>query len=71
MDKLITAQLVVLIVGTMFAWGNFIKELVAWRSKKVCVEGCAPGINPLKTPCFYGAIVFSAALVLHVLIMQG
>jgi hypothetical protein len=71
MNTLITAQLVVLIAGTLFAWGNFIKEFIAWRNKKVCVEGCAPGVNPLKTPCFYGAVVFTIALVLHILIMRG
>ncbi|HQA96149.1 MAG TPA: hypothetical protein PLN18_02155 [Candidatus Colwellbacteria bacterium] len=69
MTRLTIIQLVVLVAGTIFAWGNFIKEFVAWRNKKSCEAGCAPGVNPFKTPCFYGALVFAIALVLHLLII--
>jgi hypothetical protein len=70
MDTLLLVQLIVLAAGTIFAWGNFIREFVAWRRKTTCADGCAPGVNPFLTPCFYGAIFFTIALVLHYFIMR-
>lgn len=65
MYNLIIAQFVLLLMGTLFAWGNFGLEMVNWRKKKVCTTGCAVGlVHPVKTPCFYGAICFTIALVL-------
>ncbi|HOF50124.1 MAG TPA: hypothetical protein PLH22_00305 [Candidatus Colwellbacteria bacterium] len=71
MNNLMIIQFAVLTVGTIFAWSNFFKEFIAWRNKKMCTDGCGGGVNPFKTPCFYGALFFATALVLHYLITQG
>jgi TRAP-type C4-dicarboxylate transport system permease small subunit len=72
MKKIIVVQFCVLLCGTLFAWGNFIWELVNWLNKKACTLGCAePGINPFLTPCFYGALFFTLAFVLSILILRG
>jgi hypothetical protein len=70
MEKIIISQFVILLVGTLFAWFNFGKEFVAWR-KKVCPAGCGSCVNPLLSPCLYGAIFFTAALVLSRMILTG
>ncbi len=55
-----------LIGGTLFAWGNFAFE--AWRFySPVPVSSafsCPPvaGGDPFLQPCFYGALIFTAAL---------
>jgi hypothetical protein len=71
MKKTIVAQFVVLLAGTLFAWGNFVWELVDWLGKRACTLGCptAPGTNPFLTPCFYGALFFTLAFVLSAVIL--
>ena len=72
MGKIIIALFVILLLGTLFAWTNFIVELVAWRKNKTCTTGCvAPGkvVNPFLTPCFYGAIFFTIAFVLSTILL--
>jgi len=72
MSKIILTQFFVLLVGTVFAWSNFISELFNWLNQKACTTGCsATGIvvNPFFTPCFYGALFFTAAFVLSVVIL--
>lgn len=72
MEKIIMYQFVVLLVGTLFAWINFIIEFVAWRRHKACTTGCTPGgkvVNPFLTPCFYGAIFFTIAFKLSMILL--
>ena len=72
MTKIITIQFVVLLLGTAFAWFNFTKELIDWLQKKSCTTGCATGlVNPFLTPCFYGAIFFTVALALSIVLLRG
>ena len=71
MKRLITSQLIILLAGTLFAWGNFIVELVDFLNKRACSTECVVGVvNPLLTPCFYGAIVFTIAFVLSAVILK-
>lgn len=71
MEKTIMALFIILLVGTLFAWTNFVLEFMAWRKNKTCTTGCvAPGkvVNPFVTPCFYGAIFFTIAFVLSAIL---
>ncbi len=71
MKKIITAQFVILLAGTIFAWTNFGIELVDWLNKRACTTGCAVGlVNPFFTPCFYGAMVFALAFVLSAVMLK-
>jgi hypothetical protein len=70
MDKIIIAQLIILAAGTIFAWFNFGREFKAWR-RKTCPAGCGSCTNPLLSPCLYGALFFTAALVLSWLIFSA
>lgn len=71
MRTLIIWQFVVLALGTAFAWGNFIYELVNWLAKIECKTGCAVGLaNPFLTPCFYGALFFTLAFILSWMMMK-
>lgn len=69
MKKIIWIQFVVLLGGVIFAWTNFIMELNNYLAKKACTLGCAIGTNPFYTPCFWGAVFFSIAFILNVLII--
>jgi len=71
MNKIITAQFWILLAGALFAWVNFVREMVAWLQSRTCPV-CAIGANtnPFLTPCFYGALFFSAAFILSVLLMM-
>lgn len=72
MKKIILAQFWVLLLGTVFAWGNFAVELSSWLQKKACTTGCMAGpVNPFLTPCFYGALFFTLAFVLSVIILKN
>jgi hypothetical protein len=71
MKKIIIIQFIVLLLGTVFAWFNFTKELIDWLAKRACTTGCAAGlVNLFLTPCFYGAIFFTIALILSVIILK-
>jgi hypothetical protein len=72
MKKIIVAQFVVLLLGTLFAWVNFAYELVSWLNERACPLGCptTPGTNPFLTPCFYGALFFTAAFVLSAVLLR-
>ena len=64
-----------LIAGTAFAWGNFAYEAYRFiQSKPTSSEfGCPAGdlvVNPLMTPCFYGALIFLATLIVSLLITR-
>ena len=71
MLKVILAQFIVLLCGTLFAWGNFGWELINWLKGKACTTGCAVGVNPFLTPCFYGAVFFLVAFILSVFILKN
>jgi len=71
MKKIIIAQFIVLLCGTIFAWANFGKEFLAWQNKSVCTTGCATDLaSPFLTPCFGGAIFFTIAFVLSVILIK-
>ena len=71
MKKLITAQFILLLLGTLFAWTNFTIEFIDWLNKRNCTTGCAVGlVNPFLTPCFYGAIFFALAFILSAMMMK-
>lgn len=71
MKTLIKTQFYLLLLGTLFAWSNFAYELKAWLENKANPLGCVPGINnPFLTPCFYGAIFFSLAFMISVLLLK-
>jgi hypothetical protein len=71
MKKLIWIQFFVLLAGTLFAWTNFTIEMIDFLNKRACSTGCVVGVvNPLLTPCFYGAIVFTIAFVLSAMILK-
>ncbi|HUW72157.1 MAG TPA: hypothetical protein VMV66_03155 [Candidatus Humimicrobiaceae bacterium] len=71
MKKIIIAQFIVLLAGTIFAWSNFTMELVTWLKVGTCTTGCAAGVaNPFLTPCFYGAIFFTIAFILSAIILK-
>ena len=70
MKSVIIAQFIILLMGVLFAWGNFIYELYHWLNNKVCTTGCAQGLaNPFLTPCFYGALFFTISFVLSVILV--
>jgi hypothetical protein len=70
MKKIIIAQFIILLIGTIFAWTNFFIELASWLKGGVCTTGCAAGVtNPFLTPCFYGALFFLTAFILSTLII--
>jgi len=71
MKNLVKAQFIVLLIGFLFAWTNFTIELVSWLNKKSCALGCAkPGTIPFLTPCFGGAIFFTIAFILSIIILR-
>jgi hypothetical protein len=64
-------QFYVLLGGTAFAWYNFISEFIAWTKGKKCKTGCPVNVkNPFLTPCFGGAIFFTIAFILNLLLLQ-
>lgn len=70
MRKIIRIQFVVLLAGTLFAWSNFGLELYNWLQKRACTTGCALGVNPFLTPCFWGAVFFTIAFVLSSILVR-
>jgi hypothetical protein len=62
-------QFFVLLAGTLFAWYNFLSEYISWREGKKCKRGCPVNVkNPFLSPCFGGAVFFTIAFILNVLI---
>lgn len=70
MKKLVWSEFIVLLCGTVFAWSNFGKELYNYLQHKACTTGCAVGLNPFYTPCFYGAVFFTIAFTLSAIILK-
>jgi hypothetical protein len=72
MRKIIITQFIVLLVGTLFAWTNWLFELSAWLRDNACQVGCAgAATNPFLTPCFGGAIFFTIAFVLSIVALRS
>ena len=71
MNKIIRVQFGVLLAGTLFAWVNFGIEVASWLGKKSNPFSCTAGqlVNPFLTPCFYGAIFFTIAFALSVMLL--
>lgn len=64
-----------LTAGTVFAWGNFAYEVYRFSRPQASASAfsCpkeATAVNPLMTPCFYGAMIYLAALVLSIFILR-
>jgi hypothetical protein len=63
-----------LTAGTVFAWGNFGYEVYRFSQPQPsasafsCTKEAAL-VNPLMTPCFYGAIFYLTALVVSMFIL--
>jgi hypothetical protein len=72
MKKTVFVQFFVLLAGTIFAWFNFSKELINWIGQKSCNLGCTGEglINPFLSACFYGALFFTIAFILNVIIIK-
>jgi len=71
MRKLLLAEFMVLLGGTVFAWYNFALEFINWTNGKVCTTGCSVDLtNPFLSKCFFGAVFFTIALVLNIIIFQ-
>jgi len=70
MRKLVIAEFVILLIGALFAWANFGYELYNYLNKQECTTGCAPGVNPFLTPCFYGACFFLVAFILSAVMLK-
>jgi hypothetical protein len=72
MRKIVFIQFFVLLGGTLFAWFNFSQELISWLNKKSCTLGCAgaDSINPFLSVCFYGALFFTTALILNIIVIK-
>jgi len=67
---------ILLAAGTLFAWGNFGYEVYRYLQPQPAAAAfrCPPGgaaAHPLTLPCFYGALIFLAALVCSVLIIRA
>lgn len=65
-----------LAAGTVFAWGSFTYEVYRFMQSQPAASffSCPAGVaavNPLMTPCFYGALIFLTALVVSVLIIRA
>lgn len=65
-----------LAAGTIFAWGNFTYEVYRFMRPQPAAFAfsCPAGevaVNPLMTPCFYGALIFLTALVVSILVTRA
>jgi hypothetical protein len=64
-----------LAAGTVFAWGNFAYEVYRYlQAEPAAAFACPPSgaaANPLTLPCFYGALIYTAALAVSALILHA
>lgn len=69
-EKLLFVQLIVLIAGTVFAWYQWIKVLTEHKRCSANPASCATCIpeKPFQSKCFYGAVFFTIALGLNILV---
>ncbi len=67
--NIIKLQFFVLLGGTAFAWYNFLSEYFYWKTHKKCKSGCPINPkNPFLSACFGGAVFFTIAFILNLLI---
>ncbi len=69
---IIRIQFWVLLGGTLFAWYNFVSDLLNIKHGKIkCTSGrCTiKAGNPFLSRCFCGAIFFTAAFILNLLLL--
>jgi len=80
MNKIIWTQFWILLLGALFAWGNFILEVIDWQSQQVCYPctgaqcpevSCPVLLNLFVTPCFWGAVFFTLAFILSVILVKN
>lgn len=70
--SIVKLQFFILLAGTLFAWYNFGVEFTSWRKGKIkCASGrCTiKSSNPFWSPCFGGAVFFTAAFILNLLLI--
>jgi hypothetical protein len=65
-----------LTAGTVFAWGNFAYEVYRFSQPQPSVSAFScpkePAlVHPLMTPCFYGALIYLAALMVSMFILRA
>lgn len=71
MKRIALTQFIILLAGTLFAWTNFILELINWLNKRSCTTACVVGLkNPFLTPCFFGAVFFTLAFILSIALLK-
>ena len=71
MRKLLLAEFMVLLGGTVFAWYNFALEFINWINGKICTTGCSVDLtNPFLSKCFFGAVFFTIALILSMIMLK-
>lgn len=63
-----------LVASTLFAWGNFSRTLYTFYSTPPAAEkvGCSGQLvsSPFLTPCFYGSVIFLAALLVSFVLLR-
>ncbi len=63
-----------LVAGTLFAWGNFSYELIKYYTATTAVKVSCSGVatnNVFLTSCFYGSVIFLAALIISTVIRKS
>jgi hypothetical protein len=62
-----------LLLGTLFAWGNFVYLSYQFYAKGTSCLSCTgqAAASPLQAPCFYGALIYSAALAVSLLALKN
>ncbi len=68
-----------LMAGTLFAWGNLAYVVYRFVQPQPAApafscppaEAAEPAIHPLAAPCFYGALIFLAALIVSIMILRS
>lgn len=65
-----------LTAGTVFAWGNFAVEVYRFTQPQPSVSAFScpkeeAMVHPLMTPCFYGALIYLAALAVSMFILRS
>ncbi|NTU98872.1 hypothetical protein HGA64_02610 [Candidatus Falkowbacteria bacterium] len=70
--KIVKIQFVILLLGTIFAWGNLALETYNYLNQKPCQFSCTAGnvVNPVFTPCFYGALFFLTSFILSAVMFK-
>ena len=70
MRKIAFLQLLILLLGTFNAWINFPRDFAAFVTEVPCVGDCNSLINVLMSLHFWGAVFFTIATILSVLMLK-